>query len=828
MALISRRQFVQQTTGIAVAASAYRLLPCSIVHAMATAPETSYCLPLDLDWEFLRMPLAGPFEVWADPPLAPWSAATLPHCFNAYDACDPDVPAYRGKGWYRNHLKLNNPYPNGRTLLHFEGAGQTSEVYIGDTLAGRHIGGYDEFVIDITDPGATSAASDKAGLRLSVLCDNAPDLERMPSDFSDFTLYGGIYRHVHLVYVPAVSLERVHVVVHAEAGEAAKVSVMARLYMPGSHHSVSSAHVELSITDPHGAEVHRSSFERPLWNGTIELRDLSLSEPLLWSPAAPNLYQCRVSLRTTAGESVQVERFGVRFYTFAEHGPFLLNGERLLIRGTHRHEDHAGYAAATPAEVIRKEMQAIKAMGANFIRLGHYQQQRLVLDLCDELGLLVWEELPWCRAGVGDENFRQQGREKLTTMIDQHHNHPSIILWGLGNEDDWPGEFPTIDEQSIRSYMLELHQLAHRLDDTRLTSFRRCDFARDIPDVYSPSIWAGWYAGRFTEYQSSLEQERKKSLRMLHVEWGADAHARRHAEDPYKMLTHVVVEGDTSERGLAYLEQGGNPRVSRDGDWSESYACDLYDWYLKVQESLPWLTGAVHWTFKDFATPLRPENPVPRINQKGVVERDLTPKEGYFVFQSYWAERPMVHIYGHTWPVRWGPDGHPRTVKVYSNCPQVELFVNGVSAGMRNREIQNFPAAGLRWDVPFKPGMNVLRAVATSAGETVTDELSFQYQTAPSATPDHFVLSPVEQTSNLITIEAKLLDSGGNLCVEARDNVRFTLAGAGQLRDNQGTSTGSRVVQLYNGRARISIVRGRGSLTAAVAADGVPTALCTL
>jgi beta-galactosidase len=559
----------------------------------------------------------------------------------------------------------------------------------------------------------------------------------------------------------------------------------------------------------------------------IELANASLNHPKLWSPSTPDLYECRVTLRTPAGESVQVERFGVRFYAFAEHGPFLLNGQRLLIRGTHRHEDHAGYAAAIPAEFIRQEMQAIKSMGANFVRLGHYQQQRLVLDLCDELGLLVWEELPWCRAGVGNETFRQLGRDKLTTMIDQHCNHPSIILWGLGNEDDWPGEFPVVDEQAIRGYMLELHQLAHRLDDTRLTSFRRCDFARDIPDVYSPSIWAGWYAGRFPEYEGALERERNKSLRMLHVEWGADAHARRHAEDPYKMLADVG-EGDTTERGLAYLTQGGAARVSRDGDWSESYACDLYDWHLKVQESLPWLTGAVHWTFKDFATPLRPENPVPRVNQKGVVERDLTPKEGYYVFQSYWTEKPMAHIYGHSWPVRWGHERQLRTVKVYSNCPVVELFVNGTSAGVRKRDIQNFPAAGLRWETPFIAGTNTLRAVATRGTDTISDEVSFVYQIGRPGTPTHLALHAVESTSTRATIEATLLDSGGTLCIEARHTVRFTLSGAGHFVDNQGTSIGSRVVQLYNGRARISVVRDSGPLTVAVNADGVLATFCVL
>ncbi len=134
-------------------------------------------------------------------------------------------------------------------------------------------------------------------------------------------------------------------------------------------------------------------------------------------------------------------------------------------------------------------------MGANFIRLGHYQQSEIILRLCDELGLLVWEEIPWCRGGLGGEKYREQARRMLTNMIDQHRNHPSVILWGMGNENDWPGDFEEFDKDSIRAFMSELHDLSHRLDPTRPTVIRRCDFCRDIVDVYSPSIWQAGTGG---------------------------------------------------------------------------------------------------------------------------------------------------------------------------------------------------------------------------------------------------------------------------------------------------------------------------------------------
>ena len=235
------------------------------------------------------------------------------------------------------------------------------------------------------------------------------------------------------------------------------------------------------------------------------------------------------------------------------------------------------------------------------------------------------------------------------------------------------------------------------------------------------------------------------------------------------------------------------------------------------------LTGSAQWIFKDFATPLRPENPVPRVNQKGLVERDGTPKEGYYVFQSYWADKPMVHIYGHTWPVRWGKPGEEKLVKVFSNCREVELFVNGVSAGVKQRESADFPAAGLRWKVKLKEGANTLRAVGHRDGIEVSDEISVGYQTAAWDTPSRLALNEISRSNDVVTVEARVFDKEDVLCLDATNVVRFGLAGDGRLLDNLGTSVGSRVVQLYNGVARISLQLADGKAVASVASAGLET-----
>jgi beta-galactosidase len=775
---------------------------------------------LDSRWQFRQGAFGGIEAVWSPEEAGSWQTANLPHCFNAHDACDPDKPYFRGQGWYRIRLPLNTPFADGRTLLHFQGAGQTTTLWVGSTLIGVHKGGYDEFAFDVTEAVQHLGLADKkAGVPIAVLCDNSPDRDRVPSDLSDFCLYGGLYRHVNLVYLPAVALDAVHILPTVAADESAHVSVKIRLYNPLEQTVPCS--ISIRISDPEGQSIYEATQTLSTWAGFTELADFPLAKPELWSPDAPHLYRCSVTLSSPAGQAHRDERFGIRRVEFVEHGPFKLNNKRLLLRGTHRHADHAGVAAAMNDDQVREEMRLIREMGANFIRLGHYQQDRLVLDLCDELGLLVWEEAPWCRAGVGSDAFQQNAKDMLTHMIDQHYNHPSIILWGLGNEDDWPGEYPRVDEAAIRGFMTEMRDLAHQLDGSRLTSFRRCDFARDIPDVYSPSIWAGWYSGNYREYEQSLLTERNRVKRFIHIEWGADSHAGRHSEDPEAVLRKVATGRGTDERGLDYLKTGGDIRVSKDGDWSETYACNLFDWHLKTQEKLDWLAGSAQWVFKDFASPLRGDNGIPRVNQKGVVERDLTRKESYFVFQSYWAEKPMVHIYGHSWPVRWGRPGQQRAVRVYSNCDRAELFLNGKSLGTMSRDSQNFPAAGLRWDVAFVGGINRLRAIAIKGEVTVEDDIELTYQTEPWDNPARLSLTRTQLKSDIVTVEAKLLDAKGVLCLDSSSSVRFSLTGTGTLIDNLGTTRASRELQLSNGRAEISVVR-RGTCTIEATPEGMP------
>ncbi|MGJ1226035.1 glycoside hydrolase family 2 TIM barrel-domain containing protein [Sphingobacterium siyangense] len=793
---------------------------------------------IDQGWDFLKSDLGGIWEAVrpvgaGNPESVPlWEQINLPHCYNALDAVDPAINYYQGPSWYRKSLEIDNPYLNGHTLLHFEGAGQKTAVYIHTIKVGEHVGGYDEWTVDITDAvekfkkTAAFKKQFKGKIPLSIRVDNSRDLEMIPSDLSDFNVYGGIYRHLNLKYVPQTALERVFVEASVGAdGKQGVVNVRGRLM---SFSAQTSFEVETQLYDPAGKIVQTQQPQVNKGALNFEFGQFLVKKPQLWSPDQPALYRLVTTIKSNGQVFKEESVFGFRHVAFKEKGPFLLNGKRLLLRGTHRHEDHAGVAAAMTDDQILQEMTLMKEMGVNFIRLGHYQQSRKVLEACDSLGILVWEEIPWCRGGLGGEVYQLQGKRMLTNMIEQHYNHPSVIIWGLGNENDWPGDFTEFDQAKIRAFMSELNGLAHQLDPSRKTAIRRCDFCKDIVDVYSPSIWAGWYRGVYTDYKTASEEEMKKVKHFLHVEWGGDSHARRHAEDPDRALAKIKGDGTTDERAGDASLIGGAARVSKDGDWSESYICNLIDWHLKEQETMPWLTGTAYWPFKDFSTPVRPDNPVPYVNQKGVVERDFTKKESYYVFQSYWTAKPMLHIYGHTWPIRWGEKEELKMIKVYSNASEVELFVNGESQGLKKRNSQDFPAAGLRWMVKLNEGNNQIKAVAKNGREILVDEIEQQYQTKKWGKPAKLLVEQIAAEGEVITVQAQIVDDTNTPCLDAKDWIYFGSTGDGQLIVDQGTSTGSKKVQAYNGRALIKLRLPSGRAVVSGRMEGSKSTLLTI
>jgi len=405
---------------------------------------------------------------------------------------------------------------------------------------------------------------------------------------------------------------------------------------------------------------------------------------------------------------------------------------------------------------------------------------------------------------LGGEEWKTNTRRLLKEQILQNFNHPSIIIHSLGNEFSWLPDFTGGDDpDSLRAMLQSLNTIAHELDPGRVTATRKYTEGADLVDIVSPSMWPGWYSGYYRAYEKALIDARTNLKRFFHAEYGGDSHVGRHSENP--------VSGDGTV-GSDGWEENIKPQkvknVSQLGDWSESYIVNLFDWYLHVSERTDWLTGSAQWAFKDFPTPLRPENPIPFMNQKGLVDRAGHPKDAYYVFKSYWTTKPeFCYIVSHTWTERRGPPGVGREVKVFSNCPQVELFLNGKSLGARMRDIGTYPACGLTWQVHFPEGENRLTAHGLRNRYVVAlDSMVVRYDFRRNAEPDRIEMSLVQRPDGTVLITATVVDKDGARCLDYNKRVYFAHDGGGRLLESEGTPTRSSVIEMANGAASIEFV----------------------
>ncbi|NQV40795.1 MAG: DUF4982 domain-containing protein [Candidatus Marinimicrobia bacterium] len=757
---------------------------------------------LNKGWSYLEQ--ATDSEGLKSIPSGEWESINLPHTWNALDATDNNPGYRRDAGWYRKIISV--PLIDKRWMLYFEGVNISSKVYVNGREAGGHIGGYVGFEVDVTSyliPFKTN--------EILVWVDNSVNPNIIPSQKSDFFIFGGITRDVWLKSIPQVSLGTLHVSTPSVSNESATTNLNFDISNWGDGKMEVKALVQL--IDPQGVMV--SEFDKAIvlnpGQAVVNLDLPELQNPMLWSPASPNLYTLHVSLDGEGVSDDISEKIGYRWFEFKEHGPFFLNGERLLLRGTHRHEGWAGLGNALPDSLHRKDIEMIKEMGANFVRLAHYPQDPEIYRACDELGLLVWDELPWCRGGMGGNEWQANTERLFREQIAQNYNHPSIILWSVGNELYWQPDFEGGgDIEKLKAYVTHLNDLAHELDPYRLTTMRKFYDGAEITDVFSPSIWAGWYSGVYKTFQTAIEKANKKYKHFFHMEYGGSSHVGRHTENPITGEGFVKEDEWDEKPNMINIK-----KVSASGDWSESYIVDLFDWHLKVSESADWLTGNAQWAFKDFGTPLRPENAIPYINQKGLVDREGNPKDAYYVFKSYWTTDPsFCYIESHTWKERFGKVDEVKQISVFSNCEEVELIHNGTSLGKRTRDIQDYPAAGFHWDVTFKEGENNLVAKGYADNKQITEDThSVRYIIGKPGNPHDVKLSSETLPGGNIMVKAIVVDKAGELCPDYNKRVYFDINGPGSLLKYQGTPTGSDVIEFASGKASIEFIPGDNGIT---------------
>lgn len=748
---------------------------------------------INSEWQYLENNIV---DISALDEQINWTTIDLPHTWNQWDAVDNSPGYRRDASWYQKEIFIED-FDKAQYHLYFEGVNITSEIYVNGKKAGSHIGGYVGFEVDIS----TFIKKGQNNI-ISVRVDNSYNPDVIPSQKADFFIYGGITRDVWLKILPEINLKNIQIstpkVTITSASTELKIDIN-NIDLMDDNYTIKSKIIE-PATQNIVAEIDITADKIKLDN---KISFPTIANPKLWSPDLPQLYQLITQIfKDDQIVDEKIENIGYRYYSFKEYGPFYLNGKRLLLRGTHRHEEHAGYGAAMPNELHRKDIEQIKGMGANFLRLGHYPQDPEIYKACDELGIIVWDELPWCRGGMGEEVWQTNTENLLKEQIKQNINHPSILFWSLGNEIYWLPDFENgDDEKRLNAYLSKLNDVAHHLDPYRMTAIRKYYAGSDLVDVFSPSIWSGWYAGVYTNYQKTITENQKKYPRFLHMEYGGSSHIGRHTENP------ITGDGSMNEDDWAEVANQVNVQnIAKTGDWTENYIVDLFDWYLGVTETKSDFSGNAQWAFKDFGTPLRPENAIPYLNQKGLVDRSGKPKDAYYVYKSYWSDDPFTYIESHTWTERRGPKDKSRNLSVYSNCETVQLIQNGKSLGSKNRKVGEFPACGLNWDVIFTEGENQLIAVGVKNREVITsDTLTVNYDYKQSGKADKINLTYRKLANGNYLVEAFMMDNKGNRVLDYEKHLYFSKDGAGRLMKDYGTPTRSQVIQMANGYAAIEL-----------------------
>lgn len=574
----------------------------------------------------------------ADAALKKGTAVSLPHTWNAVDGQDGGNDYHRGTCWYVTKFQKPELEAGSQVYVEFLGASVIADVYLNGEAVAHHEGGYSTFRVNLTDKLQEENV-------LAVALNNADNNYVYPQK-ADFTFYGGLYRMVNLIVVPESHFELdyaggngIAVTPTVECDEnrvpTGKASVKVETWVTGNADSVvititgeESESKTVSVVDGH-AEATFELEHVHLWDGVDD----------------PYLYHAKAEL--SSGDVTETT-FGCRsFYTDPEKG-FVLNGRVYPLRGVSRHQDRTGAGNALSYEMHKEDMEIIKEIGANTIRLAHYQHAQEFYDLCDEYGMVVWAEIPYITMHM--PNGRANTLSQMEELVVQNYNHPSIVCWGLSNEIT---AATPVDEDLLENHRL-LNDLCHKLDKTRFTTMANVFMQEtdspllEIPDVNSYNLYFGWYLGELEQNDEFFDEYHAKypDRCIGFSEYGADANPQYQSTAP----TH--------------------------GDYSETYQTVYHEHMLKMIEERPYLWATHVWNMFDFAADGRDEGGKHGVNQKGLVTMDRKlKKDAFYLYKAYWnKEDAFVHICGRRYVDR---KEDTTEVKVYSNQTTVSLYVDG-------------------------------------------------------------------------------------------------------------------------------------------------------
>ena len=627
---------------------------------------------LNTKWAFSK-------EAESVPAVMPekWYWVTLPHTWNDIDGQDGNNDLYRGTAYYAKSVdKIDLPEAE-RYFLEINGANSSASVYWNGKKLASHDGGYSTWRVDVTD------VMDNQNLIVFEV-DNAPN-DRVYPQNADFTFYGGLYRDVNLI---AVSESHFDLEYYGGPGlavtpvvEGADAKVTVEVWVTNKKDSQKLAY---TLKDAEGNVVAEAV--------TADTKaEFVIANAHLWNARKdPYLYSAEVALVEEEKELDKVSaRFGCRSFQIDPERGFILNGEEYPLRGVSRHQDRWGAGNALTKEMHKEDMELIAEVGANTIRLAHYQHDQYFYDLCDEYGMVIWAEIPYITTHL--RNGRENTISQMKELITQNYNHPSIVVWGLSNEIN--AVVGTPDDEDIQDNHKVLNDLVHEMDKTRLTTMACVSTcATDhpylrTPDTISYNHYFGWYGGNVTDYGPWFD--------------------KFHAEYP-----DICV--GVSEYGCEALNW--HTSTPDAGDYTEEYQAYYHEELIKQLFPRKYLWATHVWNMFDFGADARNEGGENGQNHKGLVTFDRKyKKDSFYAYKAWLTEDPFVHITGKRYVDRVED---VTKVTVYSNLPEVELFANGVSLGKQTSDVHFF-----YFDVPNVGTTNLVAVAGDCKDESVINKV---------------------------------------------------------------------------------------------------------
>ena len=733
-------------------------------------------LSLNRKWAFSKREDAAPQSM-----PERWDFVNIPHSWNALDGQDGDADYFRGTTYYAKTIEKFDIPEADRYYLEINGANSSASVYWNNQKMATHHGGYSTWRVDVTD--VIDAQN------FIVLEVNNATNDFVYPQHADFTFYGGVYRDVNLIAV-----KNSHFDLEYYGGKGLKVTprmvndtdaiVRLQTYVKNK---TEAQNVHFIIKDAEG-NVVTETYKSEKANDAKDLAEnvalIDLEQDIRnvhrWNGRKdPYLYTAVVELLEDGVVIDTVEtRFGCRTFAIDPNRGFILNGEEYPLRGVSRHQDRWGHGNALTPEMHREDMDLIAEVGANTIRLAHYQHDQYFYDLCDEYGMVIWAEIPYITTHLS--KARENTITQMKELIVQNYNHPSIVVWGLSNEINAIEGAP--DDLDIQDNHRVLNELVHQMDETRLTTMACVSSCKTdhpyirIPDVISYNHYFGWYSGDATEYGP----------------WFDNFHE-----------TYPEICVGVSEYGCEALNWHNSNPVA--GDYSEEYQALYHEESIRQLFPRKYLWATHVWNMFDFGADGRNEGGENGQNHKGLVTFDRKyKKDSFYAYKAWLSDEPFVHLAGKRYVDRVED---VTKVTVYSNQPEVELFANGVLLGKKTAEDHFF-----KFDVT-NVGETTLVAVAGDLKDEgfirkVEEENPAYRLLERGAVLNWWDIIEVDGYASLNTRARDIIDVGAG---EKLGDLLHPLLGDGfpmsSILNTLGNMTILRIINLLNGMSDVKVTK---------------------